>query len=99
MLVEMFYFNFLGKTLPFYGVQFHPEKTMFEWAETIAIPHSSKAIRLGQFIGNSYMDQVRRNTRHFHNSSIEREYVIGNYRSLRTDNIKSHAPFQQIYIL
>ncbi|XP_057306280.1 gamma-glutamyl hydrolase-like [Hydractinia symbiolongicarpus] len=88
-----------GKTFPFYGVQFHPEKTMFEWAETMTIPHSSKAIRFGQFIGNSYMDQVRRNTRHFHNSSIEREYVIENYRSLRADNIKSHTPFQQIYIL
>ncbi|XP_057291728.1 gamma-glutamyl hydrolase-like [Hydractinia symbiolongicarpus] len=88
-----------GKKYPFYGIQFHPEKTMFEWATAISIPHSPQAIRLGQFIANSFMDKVRLNKRHFSNSSMEREYVIEKYDLMRIDDIDGHAPFQEIYII
>ncbi|XP_057296694.1 gamma-glutamyl hydrolase-like [Hydractinia symbiolongicarpus] len=88
-----------GKKFPFYGIQFHPEKTMFEWATTISIPHSPQAIRLGQFIANSFMDNVRRNKKSFYNSSIERKYLMEQYELMRTDNLDSHAPFREIYII
>ncbi|XP_057291784.1 gamma-glutamyl hydrolase-like [Hydractinia symbiolongicarpus] len=88
-----------GKKFPFYGIQFHPEKTMFEWSTTVSIPHSPQAIQLGQFIANSFMEQVRRNKRHFFKSSMEREYVIEKYHLMRIDDIDGHAPFQEIYII
>ncbi|XP_057297028.1 gamma-glutamyl hydrolase-like [Hydractinia symbiolongicarpus] len=88
-----------AKKFPFYGIQFHPEKTMFEWATTINIPHSPQAIRLGQFVANSFMDNVRRNKRSFGNSSIERKYLMEQYELMRTDDLDSHAPFREIFII
>ncbi|XP_057291503.1 gamma-glutamyl hydrolase-like [Hydractinia symbiolongicarpus] len=84
-----------GKKFPFYGIQFHPEKTMFEWSTAISIPHSPQAVQLSQFIANSFMEQVRRNKRHFSNSFSEGEYLIEKYHVLRTNNTDSH-PFRVI---
>ena len=94
------YFIILGKTLPFYGVQFHPEKTMFEWSEAVQIPHSSRSIRLSQYIANIFLDEVRKNTRHaFDSRTDERAHIISSESPVYMGYIiNSHSPFAQIYV-
>ncbi|XP_076033085.1 gamma-glutamyl hydrolase-like [Oratosquilla oratoria] len=51
------------KHLPFYGVQWHPEKNAFEWAtghKYDNIPHSSPAIEVGQYFGNFFVNQGKK---------------------------------------
>ena len=45
---------------PIYGVQFHPEKTSFEWGEKekiSAIPHWRDAVRAAQYLANFFVDE------------------------------------------
>lgn len=44
------------RTLPFYGVQWHPEKNLFEWSFS-SIPHTRPAIRAAQYIANFFVEQ------------------------------------------
>lgn len=43
--------------MPFYAVQFHPEKNNFEWIKKENTPHSSNAIRISQYFANFFVDE------------------------------------------
>lgn len=45
------------KTKPYYGIQFHPEKTMFEWKESHLTPHDVNAIKVSQYFANFFVGQ------------------------------------------
>lgn len=42
---------------PFYAVQFHPEKNIYEWTTKEKLPHSAKAIAVGQYFANFFIAQ------------------------------------------
>ncbi|KAJ8037018.1 Gamma-glutamyl hydrolase [Holothuria leucospilota] len=42
---------------PFYGVQFHPEKTLFTWKETASISHDLTAIKVAQYFANFFVNE------------------------------------------
>ena len=42
--------------MPFYGVQFHPEKNIYEWSNS-NIPHSSDAVRVSQYLANFFVNE------------------------------------------
>lgn len=91
---------FQGKELPFFGLQFHPEKVLFEWAETINVPHSLDAVYLSQFFSNAFMGEVRKNKEHYFDSWEDTErYTMSKdpvyYTGFLPD---SHSPFMQIYV-
>lgn len=46
-----------SKRYPFYGVQWHPEKTQFEWAPWLVIPHSSEALVSMQAVANFFVSE------------------------------------------
>lgn len=91
---------FQGKKLPFYGLQFHPEKVLFEWADTINIPHSVEAVYFSQFFSNAFLGEVRKNTGHkFKDSKEEERYGILKDPVYYTGWLpESHSPFMQIYV-
>lgn len=91
---------FQGKKLPFYGLQFHPEKTLFEWAPTIHIPHSLQAIYFSQFLSNMYVAEVKRNTKnHFESMLDEQRFITLKDPAYYTGFLpQSHSPFMQIYV-
>ena len=47
----------LAKDYPFYGVQWHPEKSAFEWDETEDICHSEHAIIIMQMAANFFVGE------------------------------------------
>ena len=89
----------LGKSLPFYGLQFHPEKTQFEWAKTVDIPHTSEAVRFSQHLIDNFMDEARKNIHSFISDKEERHYLISSRPPIYTGYmIHNHSPFVQIYV-
>lgn len=45
-----------AKNYPFWGVQFHPEKILYEWLKP-AIPHSAAAVGASQYFGDFFINQ------------------------------------------
>lgn len=43
--------------LPFYGVQFHPEKNIYEWVTGKRIPHSYKATKAAQYFADFFINE------------------------------------------
>jgi gamma-glutamyl hydrolase len=48
-----------AKKYPFYSMQWHPEKSPFEWQPKKAIPHFQKSIELCQYIANFFVQEAR----------------------------------------
>lgn len=63
---------------PFYGVQWHPEKNIFIWAENQAIDHSFDAIRVTQYFANFFVNEARKSSHLYNSSSEEAKAVIEN---------------------
>lgn len=84
------------KTLPYYGVQWHPEKNLFEWRFS-SIPHSRQAIRAAQYIANFFVDEARHNNQTFATPEEEKEALIYNYCPIYTADLYSTSSFQQCY--
>lgn len=72
---------------PIYGVQFHPEKSMFEFGEKDSgtphevINHSFEAISASQYFANFFVNEARKNDQKFHDPHEERAALIYNYRT------------------
>lgn len=42
---------------PIYSVQWHPEKSPFEWKKSTGIPHSSSAVRAAYYIADFFVNE------------------------------------------
>lgn len=49
-----------GKQYPFFGVQFHPEKNIYEWTTKENIPHSPEAIETAQYFAMFFINQGKK---------------------------------------
>lgn len=73
-------------SLPFYGVQFHPEKIIYEWLQD-GIPHNNDAIMFSKKLCNIFMLECDKN----YNTNIlggnnDSNFFIENYDLLSRDN-------------
>lgn len=67
---------------PFYGVQFHPEKSNFVWFLDKShqnIPHELPAVMLSQYLANFFVQEARKNDHHFETPEEEAKALIYNY--------------------
>ena len=48
-----------AKKYPFYAVQFHPEKNIYEWTVKENIPHSIEAMESAQYFANFFVNEGR----------------------------------------
>lgn len=67
--------------LPFYAVQFHPEKNNFEWHKGRHIPHTYDAIRISQYFANFFVNEGIRNNYVYIFLKIFNEFVFQVYFS------------------
>ncbi|CAG9863654.1 unnamed protein product [Phyllotreta striolata] len=72
------------KDYPIYGVQFHPEKNIYEFKENVGIPHTVDAIKSAQYFANFFVDECRKNNNTFPSEKIEKESLIYNFHPLYT---------------
>jgi gamma-glutamyl hydrolase len=81
---------------PFYGVQFHPEKNLYEWVRNKNISHSFHAIKASQYFAEFFVNEARKSEHHFKDSKSEDKYVIYNYAAQFTGAVGS--AFEQSYM-
>jgi gamma-glutamyl hydrolase len=81
-----------AKNYPVFAVQFHPEKTLFEWG-AFAIDHSSEAVESMQYFSDFLSDQARLSgSRKFDSEQELQQYLIYNYSPVATNGY-----FTQMY--
>lgn len=66
-------------TYPFYGVQFHPEKNLYEWVKGKNITHTKAAVRSSQYFAQFFVDEARKNMHTFTDKSEEYRHLIYNF--------------------
>nr|XP_031825645.1 gamma-glutamyl hydrolase-like [Nomia melanderi] len=81
---------------PFFGVQFHPEKNLYEWIEGRGIPHDKKAVLVAQYFANFFVNEARKNRQRFEDSDEEVRSLIYNYPVTYT--AQKNILFQQCYL-
>ncbi|XP_055606188.1 gamma-glutamyl hydrolase-like [Uranotaenia lowii] len=84
------------KSYPFYGVQFHPEKSIYEWVGGRNISHSSDAVRVMQYFADFVVDEARKSLHHFDSDAEANRHLVYNFPETFTGANKS--VFQQIYL-
>ncbi|OAD55275.1 Chitobiosyldiphosphodolichol beta-mannosyltransferase [Eufriesea mexicana] len=81
---------------PFYGVQFHPEKNLYEWILGRKIPHGTNAIKTAQYFANFFVNEARKNNHEFASKDEEALSLIYNYPVTYTG--LKNSSFVQCYI-
>lgn len=81
---------------PFYGIQFHPEKNLYEWVRNKNISHSAHAITASQYFSEFFVNEARKSENHFKDSKTEDQFVIYNFPPKFT-GAKGSA-FEQSYL-
>lgn len=81
---------------PFYGVQFHPEKNLYEWIINRNISHTSNAIRVAQYFANFFADEARKSANTFASVDEENSVLIYNFPTNFTALVKS--AYEQCYL-
>lgn len=87
---------------PIYGVQWHPEKSNFEFTTKYNnIPHSVNAVRITQYMANFFVNEARKNYQKFPTKEMEDEYLIYKYtpvHSAKKYKTGTLSKFEQIYL-
>lgn len=81
---------------PFYGVQFHPEKVVYEWIRHRNISHTPNAVMASQWFAKFFVDETRQNLNRFAGVDEENRYLIYNFQPTFTALVKS--AFTQSYL-
>ncbi|KAK3917519.1 Gamma-glutamyl hydrolase A [Frankliniella fusca] len=79
-----------SRKYPFYGVQFHPEKPLFEWAPQLKTAHTSSAVKASQYYANFFVNEARKSHHSFSSSEEEKESLIYNFTPLYTGKEKKY---------
>ncbi|XP_063767739.1 zgc:171566 isoform X2 [Eleginops maclovinus] len=64
---------------PFYAVQWHPEKTPFEWVDKPGMTHSPAAIRASFYTSSFFVSEAMKNQHHFSSLVEEERALIYNF--------------------
>lgn len=81
---------------PFYGIQFHPEKVLYEWVEKYNISHAAEAAASSQYFARFFVDECRRNDHAFENYVEENRHLIYNFPV--TFSAVRGSTYQQAYM-
>ncbi|XP_035914391.1 gamma-glutamyl hydrolase A-like isoform X1 [Anopheles stephensi] len=84
------------KNYPFYGIQFHPEKNIYEWVQNKNISHTANAIRASQFFADFFIEESRKSEHQFASEAMLEKHVIYNYQPTFTGLKRSS--FEQCYM-
>lgn len=78
--------SFEGKSMSIYGVQFHPEKSAYEW-DSSTYDHEYKSVQAAQLLINHFIDDSRTNMNVYPTPTIEDPCLIYNWNTTLLPNI------------
>ncbi|XP_043477631.1 gamma-glutamyl hydrolase A-like [Leptopilina heterotoma] len=81
---------------PFYGVQFHPEKNVYEWIEGRELAHGKNPTIVNQYFANFFVDEARKSLHKFQDKTEEINSLIYNYPVMYKG--LNDLPFVQYYL-
>ncbi|XP_036292902.1 gamma-glutamyl hydrolase [Pipistrellus kuhlii] len=84
-----------GYKYPVYGVQWHPEKSPYEWVPLKGISHAPNAVKTAFYLAEFLVSEAQKNDHHFESVAEENKALIYQFHPVYTGNISS---FQQVYI-
>jgi len=88
-----------AREYPFVGVQFHPEKNIFEWAlKEPKIPHTSSAVHVSLYFATHFVNMCRRSQHKFVDRETEESFLIYNYHPLYVGQENLDWSFQEAYL-
>jgi predicted alpha/beta superfamily hydrolase len=83
--------------IPFFAVQWHPERNQFEWDLQEALNHSPDAMFVMQNMATFLVSQARLSAHAFATPQLEQSVLIYNYRPTFTGDWDENYPEQQTY--
>ncbi|KAH8932482.1 hypothetical protein BDL97_19G074900 [Sphagnum fallax] len=92
---KMYISTVMSPYYPVFGVQWHPEKNLFEWGDA-TIPHTADAVQLSQGISNYLISEARKSQHKPISSDQEHELMFYNYEPSYT-NKDGQGLFEQEY--
>ncbi|CAH2244355.1 jg25307 [Pararge aegeria aegeria] len=84
------------KRYPFYAVQFHPEKSSFEWKLSKKYAHTFDAVKANRYFMDFFVNECRKSHHTFASASEENTYLIYNYEPRFTGELGS--AYHQCYM-
>lgn len=81
---------------PFYGVQFHPEKVLYEWVENYNISHLAEGAMASQYFARFLVEEARKSSHAFPNYEEELRHSIYNFPI--TFSAERGSTYQQVYM-
>ncbi|KAL0977946.1 hypothetical protein UPYG_G00163630 [Umbra pygmaea] len=69
---------------PFYAVQWHPEKTPFEWVNKPGMVHTAASVRASFYTAQFFVSEAMKNHHKFSSASEEEKALIYNYSPVFT---------------
>jgi len=88
-----------AKDYPFVGVQFHPEKNIFEWAaKEPRIPHSRHAVHVSLYFATHFVNMARRSTHRFKDRETLEEFLSYRYQPQFVGSQDIDWTFEQAYL-
>ncbi|KAF5307033.1 hypothetical protein FQR65_LT07176 [Abscondita terminalis] len=81
---------------PFFGVMFHPEKTIYEFQPRFNIPHCRNSILASQYFANTFVEETRKNSHAFKDWESEQKSLIYNYGTNFTGFLNSS--YEELYL-
>lgn len=89
--------TFEGRHAPLYGLQWHPEKSLFVFNPVLAVDHSIISIIAAQYISNFFVSETRKNPNSFRDRAEEQSHLLLSHYPTYVGNI-TETPYEQIYL-
>ncbi|XP_069101854.1 gamma-glutamyl hydrolase-like [Argopecten irradians] len=78
---------------PFYGVQFHPEKNVYNWDLRFTNNHDADAIRVAHYFSEFFLSEARKSYHFFPTIEEEIDALIDNYKP----QFSKDSSFEDVY--
>ena len=71
---------------PFQGVQFHPEKQIYQWNDDVGYNHYWDSVMINRYLADTFVKQARQNTNTYGDYETTQKAIIENYDFYVTDS-------------
>jgi gamma-glutamyl hydrolase len=87
-----------GRNRPYFGLQFHPEKAVYEWSSTLAISHSRQSVLVASSFAGIFGDEVRKSRLAQFPGGDAEAFARSVHSNKQTYKYVGDSAFQEMYV-